>query len=238
MDYFIEFEDGSDGYLSHHGVLGMKWGVRNAETLRRYANEGGKKPSKRQVKSAIRQAKREHRKKTGVWQRTGSNMDEVAREHAATVVNDKELQDARKKAAKTAKASEKANERSLMAEDYYDRLMKEDSGATDLQKRNAKQAYIQAEAKRMAADEKHLKASEKVSAHETRIARQYVAKYQDAAVRDLGFKNVEAGKALLNEYGLMRKATGGRMGDGLRYSSETEEYRARYNSAIRAGLAK
>lgn len=28
MDYLIHFEDGSSGYLAHHGVKGMKWGVR------------------------------------------------------------------------------------------------------------------------------------------------------------------------------------------------------------------
>lgn len=36
MEYLVHFEDGSAGYLSHHGVKGMKWGVWNEETrLRR-----------------------------------------------------------------------------------------------------------------------------------------------------------------------------------------------------------
>ena len=222
MDYFIQFEDGSDGYLSHHGVLGMKWGVRNAETLRRYANEGGKKPTKRQVKSAIRQHKKQYKKETGGkavvrWTDVGPRTAKVAEEHRNALKTDAEYQKASKKYVEAVRAQEKANERSLMAEDYYDRLMKEDSGATDSQKRKAKQAYIQAEAKRMAADKKYYKAKETEHQHNTRIAEAYVDRYENAAVRDLGFDNVKAGKALLNEYGLMYKATNSNLGSRLRY---------------------
>lgn len=35
MDYVVHFSDGSEGYLAHHGVKGMKWGVWNAETRAR-----------------------------------------------------------------------------------------------------------------------------------------------------------------------------------------------------------
>jgi len=35
MGYLIYYEDGTSGYLSHHGVKGMKWGVWNEETRRR-----------------------------------------------------------------------------------------------------------------------------------------------------------------------------------------------------------
>ena len=46
MDYKFTFEDGSSGYLAHHGVKGMKWGVRNAETLSRYDRLGSNLASK------------------------------------------------------------------------------------------------------------------------------------------------------------------------------------------------
>ena len=47
MDYKLTFDDGSSAYLAHHGVLGMKWGVRNAETRLKYqsGNGGLVKPS-------------------------------------------------------------------------------------------------------------------------------------------------------------------------------------------------
>jgi hypothetical protein len=52
MDYILTFEDGSDAYLSHHGVKGMKWGVRNAETLKRYASGPGRMGRKDAKKAA------------------------------------------------------------------------------------------------------------------------------------------------------------------------------------------
>lgn len=41
MDYIVTFEDGSEGYLTHHGIKGMHWGVRNQETQMKYAGGNG-----------------------------------------------------------------------------------------------------------------------------------------------------------------------------------------------------
>jgi len=40
MDIYMKFDDGSEAYLSHYGVAGMKWGVHNEETKRKYGELG------------------------------------------------------------------------------------------------------------------------------------------------------------------------------------------------------
>ena len=42
MEYRLTFKDGSDAYLAHHGVKGMKWGVWNNDTKNRYMGSKSK----------------------------------------------------------------------------------------------------------------------------------------------------------------------------------------------------
>lgn len=56
MEYRLTFADGSEAYLEHHGIKGMKWGVWNAETRARYAHtvkESGKAALKSAATAAL-----------------------------------------------------------------------------------------------------------------------------------------------------------------------------------------
>ena len=202
MDYFIEFEDGSDGYLSHHGVLGMKWGVRNAETLRRYANEGGKKPSKRQVKSAIRQTKREYRKSTGTWMSTGKHQDAVDWKVGNAAKNDPELKkhmDTRDVMEKKIRKEEEKINTTKLRKDHLTRLQQDPEASTAM-RRAAEKDYLSAKEKSRKSYDKIAKAQAIYDnadrAYEERsraIAKSYREQYEDATVRDLGFDNVQKG---------------------------------------------
>lgn len=47
QSYIVTFEDGSEAYLEHHGVKGMKWGVWNAETRARRAGAKAEKAGRK-----------------------------------------------------------------------------------------------------------------------------------------------------------------------------------------------
>ena len=56
MDGYLRFDESVDSDdLQHYGVLGMKWGVRNAETRERYSREGGS-PSYQRVYGEYKKA--------------------------------------------------------------------------------------------------------------------------------------------------------------------------------------
>lgn len=62
MDIKFTFEDGSEAYLQHYGVLGMKWGVHNAETKAKYGEAGGRRKKTEAEIEAVR-AQRSHDRK-------------------------------------------------------------------------------------------------------------------------------------------------------------------------------
>jgi hypothetical protein len=78
MDYILTFEDGSDAYLSHHGVKGMKWGVRNAETKAKYSG-GGFKQRRQLEKEANEQYKKDVRKAKEDYKQAKTSADTIAK---------------------------------------------------------------------------------------------------------------------------------------------------------------
>lgn len=162
------FSDDRDEYLEHYGVLGMKWGVRNAETQRKYA--GGKrfgkdksKPagyqSRRQAKKSIKRVHKAYKKNSSgrgsSVKTTGRNVEKVDRAVSKAISNDDEYAALKAKERKAYKEYEKTQEKhdSLVREHQRDRDIREmhkenmirlqnDPNASTYTRRLAEQEYL------------------------------------------------------------------------------------------------
>ena len=103
MEYAISFSDGSSAYLAHHGVKGMRWGVRNAETLARYAGGKGKSSVGQKIastKTARRfAAGREYNKSTKAhWQQLEADRRTIRKQKRSGALDRTGAKNARRKA--------------------------------------------------------------------------------------------------------------------------------------------
>lgn len=224
----------SNLYLEHHGIKGMKWGVR------RYQNPDGSLTSagrsrygypmtKREAKKAIKKAKRAERKRSGNWMSTGKYDASVRKAHRNEIENDETLKEISKrreaignKISKTESIIEERKkdiERAETMKEHLREVQNDPEQSRDV-RREVERHYLSDKEQAAKSKEAISKESERLeklwdkynaedAAYHKRnkeIGNKYINLYKEAAVKDLGIEDVQLGMQMLEDYGLMEKA--------------------------------
>lgn len=195
--------------LEHHGVKGMKWGVRKVREAIGYVK------TRHKLKKQIKSAKRSYRKQTGEWMTTGKNMAKVDKQFNKATDTDKELNSINKKRSKAGKEVEKydaalnkLSTKTQMSKDYLTRVQNDPNSSREI-RRAAEKRYLSDKNAQMNVNSKWNDANDAYdkfdSAYDKRykqIGQSYYNKWKTAAVKDIGFSDVKRGKQMLDKYGL------------------------------------
>lgn len=228
----------SEDYLAHYGVLGMKWGVRRYQpygqgysgSTGRFVPTGNVKKDKKALKKhikATRKAYKASRKAQGVrTDELGANVEKVARRHEKALNSDEKYKEAKaryRKAQSEQKYAERLEGyeyrnvdslRSTEPQDYRGRL----------ELSNAQQRHRDAQRRLYEADAAVYEAEKAYTNRKREIAKSFSEDYRNAAAKDLGFSDVEEGKRLLDDYGLMVRAV-----SGISFGVDSREVRRQWD---------
>ena len=153
--------------LYHHGVKGMKWGVRKDK--QKYGM------SKREVKRAIKTAKRSYRRNEDPYHvfngTTGKNWANVRSKHRSAVENDETVKELRSKRDSMYRQAEREDRKGNvdLAETYQ-----------NLGDRNQRD----------------------IDRRKSEIGESFVNDYNDALLKDIGYSDTKKGREMLKAYGI------------------------------------
>lgn len=212
-------------YLAHHGVKGMKWGVRRYQNPDGSLTSEGRKHAgypmtKKQAKRAIKTAKRLERKRSGTWMSTGKNMNAVNKQRINEIRNDPNIKDLDRRALESQKqyhkldsAMGKLHDRSNNTKDHLTRVQRDPNASREIRREvekqylNDKRAWENVTNKRNKVYNETIRLENAATEARASITRKYLERYKAAAVRDIGIEDINLGKRMLEDYGLVEKAT-------------------------------
>ena len=158
---------------------------------------------------------------------TGKNMNRVYREHKKAVKNDERMKTIEKKMSDSAEKIRKNQEivnQFELTKDHAKRLSNDPYANAAMRKAVIEQVREQhpkaVKAKESVTKEtdRYAKLEDMMESREVAIAKQYTSKYKDAALKDIGIKDVKAGRKMLDDYNLSRKVT--RLGNTVYYMGD------------------